>query len=151
MVNELKKLWSTPSAAANGEEHMKTVIDLAREAGFAERDAMFRVAFVANKNNLERFAELVRADERTRMAKQPAQQEPYCYTYTENGEEYFAPPKAYVPDDAMPLFTFPPAQRTWVGLTESDRRLINFQSQDGNGTATEIIDLTEAKLKEKNT
>jgi hypothetical protein len=121
MINELKKLWSTPSAAANGEEHMKTVI------------------------------EMVRADERTRMAKQPAQQEPYCYTYTENGEEYFAPPKAYVPDDAMPLFTFPPAQRTWVGLTESDRRLINFQSQDGNGTATEIIDLTEAKLKEKNT
>jgi hypothetical protein len=45
----------------------------------------------------------------------------------------------------------PPQQRTWVGLTESDRRLINFQWQDGNGTATEIIDLVEAKLKEKNT
>ena len=42
-------------------------------------------------------------------------------------------------------------QRTWVGLTESDRRLINFEWQDGNGTATEIIDLVEAKLKEKNT
>jgi hypothetical protein len=46
---------------------------------------------------------------------------------------------------------FPTQQRTWVGLTESDRRLINFQWQDGNGTATEIIDLVEAKLKEKNT
>ena len=41
-------------------------------------------------------------------------------------------------------------QRTWVGLTESERRLINFQWQDGNGTAPEIIDLVEAKLKEKN-
>jgi hypothetical protein len=49
-----------------------------------------------------------------------------------------------------PLYTTP-QQRTWVGLTESDRRLINFQWQDGNGTATEIIDLVEAKLKEKNT
>ena len=44
-----------------------------------------------------------------------------------------------------------PPQRTWVGLTESERRLINFQWQDGNGTAPEIIDLVEAKLKEKNT
>ena len=42
-------------------------------------------------------------------------------------------------------------RRTWVGLTESERRLINFQWQDGNGTAPEIIDLVEAKLKEKNT
>ena len=46
---------------------MKTVIEMAREAGFAEKDAMYRVAFVANKNNLERFAELVRADERERI------------------------------------------------------------------------------------
>ena len=41
---------------------MKTVIEMAREAGFAERDAMFRVAFVANKNNLERLVDLARAD-----------------------------------------------------------------------------------------
>jgi hypothetical protein len=46
--------------------------------------------------------------------------------------------------------TPPEAQRQWVGLTESDRRLIGYQWQDGNGTATEIIDLVEAKLKEKN-
>jgi len=39
------------------------IIAMAREAGFAERDAMFRVAFVANKNNLERFAALVAAAE----------------------------------------------------------------------------------------
>ena len=49
----------------------------------------------------------------------------------------------------IPLYPHPP-QRTWVGLTESERRLINFQWQDGNGTAPEIIDLVEAKLKQKN-
>lgn len=42
------------------------------------------------------------------------------------------------------------AKREWVGLTESDRRLINYQWQDCNGTATEIIDLVEAKLRSKN-
>ena len=50
---------------------MKTVIEMAREAGFAEKDAMYRVAFVANKNNLERFAELVRADERDCVMNEP--------------------------------------------------------------------------------
>jgi hypothetical protein len=48
------------------------------------------------------------------------------------------------------IHTCTPPQRTWVGLTESERRLINFQWQDGNGTAPEIIDLVEAKLKQKN-
>ena len=42
-----------------------------------------------------------------RLAEPPSEQEPYCYTYTENGEEYFAPPTAYVPDDAKPLYTAP--------------------------------------------
>ena len=45
------------------------IIRMAREAGFAERDAMFRVAFVANKNNLERFAALVAAAEKEACAK----------------------------------------------------------------------------------
>ena len=47
---------------------MKTIIEMAHEAGFAEKDAMYRVAFVANKNNLERFAALVRAEERDECA-----------------------------------------------------------------------------------
>jgi hypothetical protein len=43
--------------------------------------------------------------------------EPFCFFYVENGEEYFAPKGAYVPDNAQPLYTIPPtAQRTWVGL-----------------------------------
>ena len=62
--------------------------------------------------------------------------------------EFFAECKKTL-EEWLPNTT--PPQRTWVWLTESDRRLINFEWQDGNGTATEIIDLVEAKLKEKNT
>lgn len=36
-------------------------------------------------------------------------QEPFCFYYVENGEEYFAPKGAYVPDNAQPLYTTPPA------------------------------------------
>ncbi len=36
-------------------------------------------------------------------------QEPFCFFYVENGEEYFAPKGAYVPDNAQPLYTTPPA------------------------------------------
>ena len=42
-------------------------------------------------------------------AEQPAPAQPYCYTYTENGEEFFAPPTAYVPENAIALYTTPPA------------------------------------------
>ena len=37
-------------------------------------------------------------------------QQPFCFYYVENGEEYFAPKGAYVPDNAQPLYTTPPAQ-----------------------------------------
>ena len=46
-----------------------TIIEMAREAGFAERDSMFRVVFVANKYDLEKFAALVAAQEREECAK----------------------------------------------------------------------------------
>ena len=36
-------------------------------------------------------------------------QQPFCFFYVENGEEYFAPKGAYVPDNAQPLYTTPPA------------------------------------------
>ena len=56
---------------------------------------------------------------RAALAEQPAEQEPYCYVYTENGEEYFAPPTAYVPDNAKPLYTAPQPHRE-VELTDED-------------------------------
>ena len=49
---------------------------------------------------------------RAALAEQPSEQAPYCYTYTENGEEYFTPPTGYRPDHAKPLYTAPqPAQQ----------------------------------------
>ncbi len=41
-------------------------------------------------------------------------QEPFCFFYVENGEEYFAPKGAYVPDNAQPLYTTPPAAQPAV-------------------------------------
>ena len=60
---------------------MKTVIEMAREAGFAERDAMFRVVFVCKKNNLEAFAKLVRADEREKYKWDIHSCGPTCQRY----------------------------------------------------------------------
>jgi hypothetical protein len=44
----------------------------------------------------------------------PTVQEPFCFFYVENGEEYFAPKGAYVPDNAQPLYTTPPAAQPAV-------------------------------------
>ena len=45
-----------------------------------------------------------------------------------------------------PLYTSPPAQRTWVGLTEAERKKIEKK----HIFVEDAIRLTEAKLKEKN-
>jgi hypothetical protein len=47
-------------------------------------------------------------------------QEPFCYAYKENGEDFFAPKDGYYPPNAQALYTHPP-QRTWVGLTDEER------------------------------
>jgi hypothetical protein len=73
-------------------------------------------------------------------------QEPFCFVYVENGEEYFAPKGAYVPDNAQPLYTTQPAaQRQWVGLTDEEREEIALE------VPMDAVCITEAKLKEKNT
>jgi len=50
---------------------MKTTIDMAREAGFKEHNGMVFVTTINNNcaEELKRFAELVRADEREACAK----------------------------------------------------------------------------------
>ena len=45
------------------------IIRMAREAGFSERDAMGRTAFLGNSYDIERFAALVAAAERSACAK----------------------------------------------------------------------------------
>jgi hypothetical protein len=84
-------------------------------------------------------------------------QEPFCFFYVENGEEYFAPKGAYVPDNAQPLYTAPP-QRTWVGLTdkeidqgyETTGHYQTLRPQDKFAVYA-LARAIEAKLKEKNT
>ena len=45
------------------------IIRMAREAGFSERDAMGRTAFLGNSYDIERFAALIAAAEREMCAK----------------------------------------------------------------------------------
>ena len=57
---------------------MKTVIEMAREVqatAYTNRHYPDRTTYTFGPEQLEAFAELVRADERARMAEQPAQQE----------------------------------------------------------------------------
>ena len=82
---------------------------------------------------------------------EPAQQEPVAYL-CENavGHKYFRwkkPSSTYKP---IALYTSPPAQRTWVGLTDEEQQAAYDawqQKDDGWGS---FYDLIEAKLKEKN-
>jgi hypothetical protein len=76
-------------------------------------------------------------------------QEPFCFFYVENGEEYFAPKGAYVPDNAQPLYTTPPAaQRQWVGLDVVE---IMREWSSAKDSVVDFARAIEAKLKEKNT
>jgi hypothetical protein len=53
-------------------------------------------------------------------------------------------------DDFVPLYTTPPAQRQWVGLTQQDIDIAFDDTQEGGGF-NEFARAIEAKLKEKNT
>ncbi|WP_353247348.1 hypothetical protein [Limnohabitans sp.] len=89
---------------------------------------------------------------------EPAQQEPVAYL-CENavGHKYFRwkkPSSTYKP---IALYTSPPAQRTWVGLTDEEiEKLITdagFTRSDllmMGACIDQIARLVEAKLKEKN-
>jgi hypothetical protein len=77
-------------------------------------------------------------------------QEPFCYVYKENGEDFFAPKDGYYPADAKPLYTHPP-QRTWVGLTIDEREQIQQECFGKVPHHVAFAHAVEAKLKEKNT
>lgn len=85
-----------------------TVIEMAREAGI--RDCTCN----GTLGCLERFAELVRADERARMAEQPApvQQEPVAWMHTNAiGHVYFRKNPQDKTLNPVPLYTSPPEQQ----------------------------------------
>ena len=90
---------------------MKTIIEMAREAGLhrtqhnlMSNPVKHRYSYDGYEENLERFAELVRADER---------------------------------------------ERTWVGLSAEDRWKIIYATEQDERTT--VMELVEAKLKDKNT
>jgi len=88
------------------------------------------------------------------LAEQPAQQEPVAWVHLESWVT-----GKYWPDDCFsalpidewqPLYTSPPAQRTWVGLTDEDIDIAFDDTQEGGGF-DDFARAIEAKLKEKNT
>ena len=89
--------------------------------------------------------------------KQPAQQEPVAAQsvmtvriWRDKNSDQNAEFKNWhkLPDGEHILYTSPPAQRTWVGLTQEEFR--DFASTFEYGTGG-LIRAIEAKLKEKNT
>lgn len=83
-------------------------------------------------------------DKDPELVEHPAQHEPFThYRHYDNGLQDWADEKT------IPLYTSPPAQRPWVGLTEEEKRQL-FDREDYQGWL-DYINAIEAKLKEKNT
>ena len=79
--------------------------------------------------------------------------EPFAWFRHQQGSRVYYDSKKW--DDCQPLYTTPP-QRTWVGLTDEDKKQMakeaNYHWEMTTGEYAERIgELTEAKLKEKNT
>ena len=58
-------------------------------------------------------------------------------------------PAGSINGESQPLYTAPP-RKEWVGLTDEDTANICMQSDINNWHDEQVIDATEAKLKEKN-
>ena len=83
------------------------------------------------------------------LAEQPAQQEPVAWI-SKHGVVYplDAKDEVHPINELQPLYTAPPAQRTWVGLTGEEKA--ELDAEHGDDTLAHL-DAIEAKLKEKNT
>ena len=88
---------------------------------------------------------------REALAKQPAQQEPVAYWIPKAKQFCIAGPSGRPFAKAWePLYTFPPAQRTWVGLTDEEITDI-WAEASPYYHEDDFARAIEAKLKEKNT
>ncbi len=125
---------------------MKTTIEMAREA--AGDDWKLFQEFMPE---IHRLAELVRADERARMAEQPAQQEPVaCVGPWHDGRLTLIPRYSRQTfEHNQPLYASPqPAQRTWVALTDEEiDKTHETKVWDARRSYARAI---EAKLRSKN-
>ena len=84
---------------------------------------------------------------REALAEQPAQQEPVAWM-TKTGSVW----KTKADETDEPLYTHPPAQRTWVGLSDEEIENLWHEFHDREfGWARRFTRAIEAKLKEKNT
>jgi hypothetical protein len=84
------------------------------------------------------------------LAEQPAQQEPVAYIRLSKTGHVMACAKTgdfYKLPDKTLLYTSPPAQRPWVGLTHEE----HMEIMTGTMTTSSRMAAVEAKLKEKNT
>ena len=115
--------------------------------GTAEAITALREALAGQKSGIKQVIELYDSPD------QPSQQEPVAF------EEWLA--KQHGDPEEIGFFqalrisyiagqdsiTSPPAQRTWVGLTDQEFQWI----YDHGRTSAGMMELVEAKLKEKNT
>lgn len=89
---------------------------------------------------------------REALAEQPAQQEPVAWAHKEGLESIKNFDASIYAnggfDDAVPLYTSPPAQREWVGLTKEEARELCVANVP---YVVDMVAALEAKLKEKNT
>jgi hypothetical protein len=86
-----------------------------------------KIHFTQNRHVNEAITAIKQA-----LAAQPAVQKPFCFYYVENGEEYFAPKGAYVPDNAQPLYTTAaqPAVQEPVALEMDGKQLTLGEALD---------------------
>jgi hypothetical protein len=132
---------------------MRDVIEMAREANlYADANwALWPTGNRWKEVRDERFAELVRADERALAA--PVQ-EPVAWAIYQQGRlQSFWLDKGDAYDfefttehQWQPLYTA--AQRTWVGLTDEERTEIR---REHYARTLPLMDAVEAKLRSKNT
>ena len=102
----------------------------------------------------------------TTIYQEPAQQEPVAWMYPDDHERMLTNEtfctvysvevgSATRGESTVPLYTSPPAQRTWVGLTDVEwMNIVNkdqaWFGQRPDEVAHEVAKLVESKLKEKN-
>jgi hypothetical protein len=122
----------------------KRIKELAEQAGCV----LHGLVWVANDEDFERFAELVRQDEREQAEKQ----EPKAWIYEGNLHIFDPTDWAIEPESVQPLYTAPP-KREWVGLTDKEISLVLDKNTWASGYASwgQFAKDIEAKLKERNT
>ena len=126
---------------------MKTIIEMAREAGGYLAELPNGDAWLFDDaEQMERFAALVRADEREECAK-VCEKVAVDY-YTRIGREHEPYMRATAEDCARHIRAREqPDEQPWVGLTGQEKELIASVSLDVH----DAVHRTDAKLKEKNT